>query len=103
MIVSVFSAELGSSVDTCTASVYGAFSRGSHIFYMKVDSGRRFQRYAWFICGYMRAFVFYGLGFSLIFSVKVDSDPVVVDVLVGRLSSSTGAVCEETVVGVLIW
>ena len=30
------------------------FSRGSHIFYMKVDSGRRIQRYAWFNCGYMR-------------------------------------------------
>ena len=29
--------------------------------------------------------------------MKVDSDPVVVDVSVGRLSSSTGAVCEDTV------
>ena len=90
-------------MDTCTALVYGAFSRGSHIFYMKVDSGRRIQRYAWFNSGYMRAFVYYGLGFSRIFSVKVDSDPVVVDVLVGRLSSSTGAVCVDAVVGVLIW
>ena len=70
---------------------------------MKVDSGRRFQRYAWFICGYMRAFVYYGLGCSRIFSVKVDSDPLVVDVPVGRLSRSTGAVCEDAVVGVLIW
>ena len=58
---------LGSTVDTCAASVY------------------------------------YGLGFSRILSVKVDSDPVVVDVPVGRLSSSTGAVCEVSVVGVLIW
>ena len=54
MIVSVFSAELGTISDTCLASVYGAFSRGSHIFYMKVDSGRRIQRYAWFNSGYMR-------------------------------------------------
>ena len=67
---------------------------------MKVDSGRRIPRYAWFICGCMRVFVYYGLGFSRIFSVKVGSDPVVVDV---RLSSSTGAVCEDAVVGVLIW
>ena len=31
MIVSVFSAELGSSAETCTASVYGAFEE-AHIF-----------------------------------------------------------------------
>ena len=99
MIVSVSSAELGSSVDTCIASVYGAFSRGSHVFYMKVDSGRRIQRYAWFNNGYMRASVYDCLGFSRIFSVKVD--PVVVDVLVG--SSSTRAVCVDAVAGVLIW
>ena len=36
------------------------------------------------------------LGISRIFSVKVDSDPVVVDVPVGRLSSSTGADCEKS-------
>ena len=43
------------------------------------------------------------LGIFTDFSVKVDSDPVVVDVPVSRLSSSTGAVCEDAVVGVLIW
>ena len=31
MIVSVFSAELGSTADTCTASVYGAFKRLTYL------------------------------------------------------------------------
>ena len=56
MIVSVFSAELGSSADTCTASVYEAFSRGSHIFYMKVDSVTVFST-GWFDSGYKAASV----------------------------------------------
>ena len=42
--VFVFSAVLGSTSDTCSASVYGAFFEEAHTFLRAVDSGHRIRR-----------------------------------------------------------
>ena len=66
MFVSVFSTELGSTADTCTASVYGALKKLTYflgdvfmlvsIFSAEIHAlrlkGRRIQRYAWFNSAY---------------------------------------------------
>ena len=93
MFVSVFSAQLGSLMDTCTASVYEAFWNFSHFLRSGGLWCLRIQRSAWFDSGYMRCVSLRGfLEFLTFFAFwwSLGDDFKIVSVFSAELGSTAG-------------